>query len=89
MYNILKHAHSGLRWVVLVLLIAAVVNAILNMKGEKGFQPKDKKTGAFCLDLHPCTVDTGLYSLFHQSLCDICRGLYERFDFAVLLRGAY
>ncbi len=33
MYPILKHAHSGLRWVVLVLLILAVVSAYRSWKG--------------------------------------------------------
>lgn len=34
MYNILKHAHSGLRWVVLALLIAAIFTAYQKMSNK-------------------------------------------------------
>jgi len=37
----LSHAHSGLRWIILVLLIATVVRALLNRKNsEFGIQAK-------------------------------------------------
>ncbi len=38
MYNILQSAHSGLRWLVLVFLLAAIVNAL--MKWQSGAAPK-------------------------------------------------
>ncbi len=31
LYNILKHAHSGLRWVVLLLLLAAIIDSFRKM----------------------------------------------------------
>ncbi len=34
MYNILKHAHSGLRWIVLALLIAAIIVAFKKMSNK-------------------------------------------------------
>ena len=49
MYNMLAHAHSGLRWVVLLLLIVAIGNAFASWKGQKSFQPKDKKLGLFAM----------------------------------------
>lgn len=49
MYNILKHAHSGFRWIVLILLIAAVVNALMNFQAKNGYQEKDRKLGLFTL----------------------------------------
>lgn len=38
--EILKHAHSGLRWVVLILLIAAIGQAISSMGSNKPFNRK-------------------------------------------------
>lgn len=38
MYNILQSAHSGLRWLVLVFLLAAIVNAL--MKWQSKAEPK-------------------------------------------------
>lgn len=49
MYNILKHAHSGFRWIVLILLIAAAVNALMNFQAKNGYQEKDRKLGLFTL----------------------------------------
>lgn len=34
LYNILKHAHSGLRWVVLLLLIAAIVDSFRKIESK-------------------------------------------------------
>lgn len=45
--DILKHAHSGLRWVVLVLLLAAIVNAFSKWRGRKPFTEGDRKLGLF------------------------------------------
>lgn len=46
--DILVKAHSGLRWVVLILLIIAVVNAFMK-KGKNSFTPGDKKIYLFTL----------------------------------------
>ena len=48
MYNGLLHAHSGLRWVVLVLLLAAIFNAFSKKKGGI-WTPKDKKVTLFAM----------------------------------------
>jgi len=42
MYNGLLHAHSGLRWVALILLIAAIFNA-LSAKRTGEYTAKHKK----------------------------------------------
>lgn len=47
--EILRHAHSGLRWLVLIFLFLAIVNAIGKMNGSKTFTTKDKKLGLFAL----------------------------------------
>jgi hypothetical protein len=47
MYNGLSHAHSGLRWVVLVLLIAAIVHAF--MKKDVGLDNQNRKLAMFAM----------------------------------------
>lgn len=38
--DILKHTHSGLRWILLIVLVGAVIQALMNMKGDKPFNRK-------------------------------------------------
>ena len=45
----LVHSHSGLRWVVLLLLLAAIFNAGTKMGGKASYTDKDKKLGLFAL----------------------------------------
>lgn len=47
MYEGLKHAHSGLRWIFLVLIIYAVINAYLKWKGGKTYTEGDRKLSLF------------------------------------------
>lgn len=51
-YNILQRAHSGLRWIVLALLISAVLKALIGMFSKSSFTATDKKisllTTIFC-----------------------------------------
>ena len=47
MYDGLKHAHSGIRWIFLALLIYAVINAFLKWRGNKAFTEGDRKVGLF------------------------------------------
>ena len=47
MYEGLKHAHSGIRWIFLALLIYAVINAFLKWRGNKPFTEGDRKVGLF------------------------------------------
>jgi len=48
MYNGLLHAHSGLRWVVLILLLAAIFNAFSKKKSGV-WTAKDKKISLFAM----------------------------------------
>ena len=43
MYLGLKHAHSGLRWLVLFFLVWAIVNAFQKRKSATEFTAKDKR----------------------------------------------
>jgi hypothetical protein len=46
--NILIHAHSGLRWVVLILLVVAITNALLG--GKRGlYEKRDKMINLFAM----------------------------------------
>lgn len=42
MYNGLVHAHSGLRWIVLVLLVWALIKAIGGLSSKREFQKSDR-----------------------------------------------
>lgn len=45
--NGLIHAHSGLRWVVLIMLLIAIINAF--MKKDKSYLKKDKMINLFTM----------------------------------------
>ena len=49
MYQGLLHSHSGLRWIVLILIIINVINAVTVMNGSRVFTAKDKKLSLFAL----------------------------------------
>jgi hypothetical protein len=48
MENILVRSHSGLRWIVLILLIGAIVNAF-NMSSKNQFEKKDRLLYLFAM----------------------------------------
>lgn len=43
------HAHSGLRWLALILIIYAIFNALTAIKQGRDFEKKDKMIGLFTL----------------------------------------
>jgi len=49
MYNILVHAHSGLRWIVLILLLLAIGNSLIKWLGKKPFGAGDQKINLFAM----------------------------------------
>ncbi len=49
MYDILKSAHSGLRWIVLLALLIAIVNSFGKTKGGITYANKDKRKALFGL----------------------------------------
>ena len=49
MYPMLTHAHSGIRWVVLGLLIYAIYNSFSKMNGKKAFSAGDLKINLYAL----------------------------------------
>lgn len=49
MYEILRHAHSGLRWIVLLLLLAAIFNAFRKMRAGAAYEDADRRLSLFAL----------------------------------------
>ena len=47
MYNGLLHAHSGFRWIALIMVIVLVVNSIMGYKSGKKFGQLDHKLAIF------------------------------------------
>lgn len=48
MLNGLVHAHSGLRWIALLLLVLAIFNALAS-KGKNSYEKKDKMINLFAM----------------------------------------
>jgi len=49
MYSILKSAHSGWRYIVLILLVLAVIQAIAGFAGKKAYTEGNRKLNLFTL----------------------------------------
>ncbi len=49
MMNGLIHAHSGLRWVVLLLLIAAIFKALMKWRSNVNYSEADRKLNLFAM----------------------------------------
>lgn len=43
LYSILKHAHSGIRWIVVLLVVLAIIIAISKWMGNKGYGSGDRR----------------------------------------------
>ena len=48
-YEILKNAHSGWRYIVIILLLIAVINAVMGWMGNKGYTEGNRKLNVFTL----------------------------------------
>lgn len=73
MYSFLKHAHSGLRWVVLALIIAAIINALMKA-GKKDYRASDRKLGLFALIATHVQVIIGLVLYFMSPMVNFGDG---------------
>lgn len=49
MYEFIQKAHSGWAYLVLLLLVIAVINAVIGLSSKKEFTAKDRKIGLFAL----------------------------------------
>jgi heme A synthase len=62
--EILKHAHSGLRWIFLLVIIFAIVNAFRKWKSGEKFEAKDKLLNILTLALTHTMGIIGIVLLF-------------------------
>ena len=76
MYNGLLHAHSGLRWVVLVLLLVAIFNAFSKKKNGT-WTAKDKKITLFAMVFTHIQLLIGLYLYFNSPLVQFSEGFMK------------
>jgi hypothetical protein len=59
----IRHAHSGLRWIVLILLLLAIANAFSGWRNEKAYTDKDKKIHLFAMIFVHIQIVIGLIAL--------------------------
>lgn len=63
MYNGLLHAHSGLRWIALILIVIAILNALIS-KGKNSYVKKDKMINLFAMIMMHTQLLIGLFLYF-------------------------
>lgn len=63
MFDILKSSHSGLRWVALLLLVVAIVNAAMKIKSNK-YEKGDKMINLFAMVILHIQVTLGIVLAF-------------------------
>lgn len=64
MYNMLRHAHSGLRWIALALLVAAILSALIGWMGKKEVSARDILMNKWAMILVHIQVLIGLVLYF-------------------------
>jgi hypothetical protein len=69
----LKHAHSGLRWVALLLLVVAIFNA-LSSKGKGKYEKKDKMLNLFAMIFLHIQLLIGLVLYFISPKVQVIEG---------------
>ena len=87
--ELLKHLHSILRWVLLIVLIASIAKAYLGMKGNREFSPEDNKLGLFTILFMHLQVLIGLVLYFsgplgikniqNMGMGEVMKNSYSRF----------
>lgn len=63
MYNGLVHAHSGLRWIALILILVAIVNAMRSQSSGR-YEKKDKMINLFAMIMMHIQLLIGLALYF-------------------------
>ncbi|TCD27950.1 cytochrome B [Pedobacter psychrodurus] len=74
MYNILKSAHSGWRYIVLILLVIAVINALSGWFGNKTYTEGNRKLNVFTLISAHIQLLIGLVLYFLSPLTKLPMG---------------
>lgn len=64
MYNSVLHLHSGIRWILLFLLVAAILNSYASWKADKNFSGKNKMLALFTFIFSHLQLTIGLIMYF-------------------------
>lgn len=64
MYQGLLHAHSGLRWIVLALLVWAIIKSVSGWLGKKEYEKSDRLSALFALIFTHVQLIIGLILYF-------------------------
>jgi heme A synthase len=75
--NILIHAHSGFRWIVLILLILAIVKMVSGWKSLKEFKVADKKLALFAMIAYHTQFLLGLVLFFISGKVNFLEGFMK------------
>lgn len=73
MYNGMLHTHSGLRWIALILILAAIGNAMMNRKGSS-YAKKDRLLNLFSMVTLHVQLLIGLYLYFTSTKVVFSKG---------------
>lgn len=79
MYSFLKHAHSGWRWIVLILLVAAIANAFMKWQKKSDYKESDRKLSTFAMIATHIQFLFGIVLLFISPLAIKAMKNYESF----------
>ncbi len=74
MENIIKQAHSGVAYLVLIFLFIAIVNAIIGLSSKKQFTEKDRKLGLVALIFSHIQLLLGLILYFTSPMVQTLSG---------------
>jgi len=74
MENIIKQAHSGVAYLVLIFLFIAIVNAIIGLSSKKQFTEKDRKLGLVALIFSHIQLLLGLILYFVSPMVQTLNG---------------
>lgn len=77
MYTGLLHAHSGLRWIVLVLIVWALIKAISGWTGKKEYQKSDRLSALLALIFTHIQLLIGLVLYFISPKVSFESGVME------------
>ena len=65
MYNGLLHAHSGLRWIAIILLVVAIINALVSQSSGR-YEKKDRLLNLFAMVFMHIQLLIGLIMFFQS-----------------------
>ncbi|MFP8488951.1 cytochrome B [Gracilimonas sp. Q87] len=77
MYTGLLHAHSGLRWILLVLIVWAIIKAISGWMGQKEYQKSDRIAALLALIVTHIQLLIGLVLYFISPKVSFESGVME------------